>query len=173
VTQRGDDWVIELWRDVSDTNTYTPPLTDFDLVGIVSTPNGRYLLTTQGTTGQLWRIDTSTKAIVEVELDGPPLVNADGVVLRGHHLYVVQNFTRQITKLRLSGDWTTAETRDALLTPADRTFTTAKIARGQLLVVDSRFGFPPAAAVAEDRVVPIGLFWHAQGDGSAGPGPTG
>ena len=158
VTQRGGDWVIELWRDVSDTITYTPPLTDFDLGGIVGTRDGRYLLTTQGTTGQLWRIDIATKAIIQVDMDGSSLINADGIVLQGHHLYVVQNFSRQITKLRLSGDWSSAEVRDVLATAADRTFTTAKIARGQLLVVDSKFGFPPAAAVADDRVVPIDLF---------------
>jgi hypothetical protein len=157
VTQRDGDWVIELWRDVSDTITYTPSLTDFDLGGIVGTPDGRYLLTSQGTTGQLWRIDIATKAITEA-VDGPALVNADGIVLRGHHLYVVQNFSRQITKLRLSGDWSSAEVREVLATPADRTFTTAKIARGQLLVVDSKFGFAAEAAVAEDRVVPVDLF---------------
>jgi sugar lactone lactonase YvrE len=158
VTQQGGEWVIELWRDVSDTITYTPSLADFDLGGLVGTPDGRYLLTTQGTTGQLWRIDLATKSIIQVDLDGSLLVNADGIVLRGHDLYVVQNFSRQITKLHLSGDWSSGEVREVLPTPADRTFTTAKIARGQLLVVDSKFGFPPAAAVAEDRVVPIDLF---------------
>lgn len=40
VEQRGDEWVIELWRDVSDTITYTPSLADFDLGGIVGTPDG-------------------------------------------------------------------------------------------------------------------------------------
>ena len=90
-------------------------------------------------------------------MEGSPLVNADGIVLRGHHLYVVQNVSRQITRLRMSGDWSSAEVGDVLPTPADRTFTAAKIARGQLLVVDRKFGLPPAAAVAEDRVVPIDL----------------
>jgi len=158
VTQQGGEWVIELWRNVSATITYTPSLTDFDLGGVVGTPDGRYLLTTQGTTGQLWRIDLATKSIIQVDLNGSILVNADGIVLRGHDLYVVQNFSRQITKLHLSGDWSSGEVREVLPTPADRTFTTAKIARGQLLVVDSKFGFPPAAAVAADRVVPIDLF---------------
>jgi streptogramin lyase len=158
VTQQGGESVIELWGDVSDTITYTPSLADFDLGGVVGTPDGRYLLTTQGTTGQLWRIDLATKSIIQVGLDGSLLVNADGIVLQGHDLYVVQNFSRQITKLRLSGDWSGGEARDVLPTPANRTFTTAKIARGQLLAVDSKFGFPPAAAVAADRVVPIDLF---------------
>jgi hypothetical protein len=35
---------------------------------------------------------------------------------------------------------------------------TPQYARGQLLAVDSKFGFPLAAAIAADRVVPIDLF---------------
>src|SRR5215218_4568692 len=50
-------WRIARWLDVSPAITYTPSLTDFDLGGIVSTFDRRYLLTTQGTTGRLWRID--------------------------------------------------------------------------------------------------------------------
>ena len=88
VTQQGGEWVIELCRDVSDTITYTPSLIDFDLGGVVGTPDSRYLLTTHGTTGQLWRIDLATKAIVEVDVHGSPLANADGIVLPGHDLYV-------------------------------------------------------------------------------------
>jgi hypothetical protein len=69
---------------------YTPALTDFDLGGIVSTHDRRYLLAAQGTTGQLWRIDLRTLAIAEVELGGVRLINADGIVLRGRTLWVVQ-----------------------------------------------------------------------------------
>ena len=138
--------------------TYTASLTDFDLGGIVGTPDGRYILTSQGTTGQLWRIETATQAIGEVKVGGPALTNADGIVLQGHHLYVVQNFSRQITKLHLSGDWSSAGVREVRATPANRTLTTAKIARGQLLVVDSKFGFPATAALAEDRVLPLHRF---------------
>ena len=47
--------------------------------------NGRYLLTTQGTTGQLWRIDLWTRRISEVDLGGAGVLNADGIVLRGSH----------------------------------------------------------------------------------------
>jgi Cu-Zn family superoxide dismutase len=53
VGQHHGRWSIERWLDVSETITYTPALTDFDLGGIVSTPDGRYLLTSQGTTGRL------------------------------------------------------------------------------------------------------------------------
>ena len=151
-------WSIERWLDVSPAITYTPPLTDFDLGGIVSTPGGRYLLTTQGTTGQLWRIDLRTREIAEVDVSGAPLINADGIVLRGHTLWVVQNFTRQISKLALGPRYASATLEEVVPTPADRTFTTAKRVGSRLLAVDSKFGFPPAAAVAEDRVVTLDAF---------------
>ncbi|NJS15827.1 MAG: hypothetical protein HC788_16170, partial [Sphingopyxis sp.] len=53
--------------------------------------------------------------------------NADGIVLRGHTLWVVQNFTRQISELKLDGDWAsgklvsvTAASASARRRPADR-----------------------------------------------------
>src|SRR5262245_43579478 len=78
--QRGT-WRIDRFLDVSGTIAYTPPLTDFDLGGITISPNGRYLLTTQGTTGQLWRVDLWTRRITEVDLGGTRVTNADGIVL--------------------------------------------------------------------------------------------
>ncbi len=155
VARGASGWTIEPWLDVSATIPYTPALTDFDLGGITSTPDGRALLLTQGTTGQLWRVDLRTRAVAEVALDGAPLLNADGIVLHGRELYVVQNFVRQVSVLRLGRDWRTARTREVVATPADRTFTTAKLVRGRLLLVDSKFGFPPEAAVAQDRVVAV------------------
>ena len=149
---------IERWLDVSPPITYTPPLTDFDLGGIVSTPGGRYLLTSQGTTGQLWRIDLRTREIAEVDVSGAPLINADGIVLRGHTLWVVQNFSRQISKLKLGPRYGVATLEQVVQTPADRTFTTAKRVGSRLLAVDSKFGFPPAAAVAENRIVTLDAF---------------
>lgn len=158
VSRTGGQWSIALWRDVSDTVPYTAPLTDFDLGGIAVTPDRRYLLSTQGTTGRLWRMDLRTREIVEVTVDGAPLLNADGIVLRGRTLYVVQNFSRQVSRLTLARDWGSARTVAVLPTAADRTFTTAKLLDGRLLAVDSKFGFPPTAAVAEDRVVPLPRF---------------
>ena len=153
VTQSAGTWAISEWRDVSATISYTPSLTDFDLGGIVTTD--RFVLTSQGTTGQLWRIDVSSKDIVEVDLGGAAIVNADGIVLKGRKLWVVQNFSRQISEFRLQHDLASAVLRDVESTPADRTLTTAKLARGRLLAVDSQFGFDPAAAPADDRVISL------------------
>jgi Cu-Zn family superoxide dismutase len=155
VTEGAAGWRIESWLDVSGVIGYTPSLTDFDLGGIVSTPDRRYLLITQGTTGQLWRIRLADGQITEVAVDGAPLVNADGVALRGHTLFVVQNFRRQVSVLQLAGDWASASTTRVISTPADRTLTTADLARGRLLAVDSQFGFPPPPAQA--RVIAVDL----------------
>lgn len=146
----GGAWSATLWLDA--TGTIDVVLPGFNLGGIVATPDGRFLLVAQGTTGRLWRIDLGTKEVVPVDLGGATIVNADGIVLRGHKLYVVQNFLRQITELRLAGDWASAEVREVTATPANRTFTTAKFAHGRLLLVDSRFGLP-APHPAQDRVV--------------------
>ena len=158
VSNRFGHWRIDRFLDVSGTIAYTPPLTDFDLGGITISPNGRYLLTTQGTTGQLWRIDLWTRRITQVDLGGANVINADGIVLRGHTLYVVQNFSRQISKLQLGRHFERGRVVEVMPTPADRTFTTAKPVGRTLLAVDSKFGFPATAAVAEDRIVAIDTF---------------
>ncbi|MEO7851371.1 MAG: hypothetical protein ABIR94_03820, partial [Rubrivivax sp.] len=146
----GGAWQATLWLDAGATIPVVLP--GFNLGGIVATADGRYLLVSQGTTGRLWRIDLATKEVTPVDLGGASIVNADGIVLRGHTLWVVQNFTRQITELALNGRWDAAGVVSVTPTPANRTFTTATIANGRLLLVDSQFGFAPPFA-AENRVV--------------------
>jgi sugar lactone lactonase YvrE len=146
----GGAWQATLWLDASATIPVVLP--GFNLGGIVATPDDRHLLVAQGTTGRLWRIDLATQAITPVDLGGASIVNADGIVLRGHTLWVVQNFTRQITQLALDGQWASGQVISVRPTPANRTFTTAKIADGRLLLVDSQFGFAPPFAAA-DRVM--------------------
>jgi Cu-Zn family superoxide dismutase len=153
VSHRGGAWTIEDWLDVRSTIPYTAPLADFDLNGIVATVDRRHLLAVQSSTGRLWRIDLATRAVDEVETDGSPLTNGDGLVLRGTTLTVVQNFSRQVTTLRTDDGWDTARVVGVTPTDPARTFTTAKYVRGQILGVDSQFGF--AAPPAQDRVVPL------------------
>ncbi len=148
-------WSIEPFLDLSDDIGYTPPTTDFDVGGIVATPDGRFLLLSQGTTGQLWRVEIAGGEIVEVDLGGAAIPNADGIVLRGHRLWVVQNFLRQISLFRLDGSFESATLDDVIETPSDRTLTTAALFNGRLLAVDSQFGFAPETAAADDRVVRI------------------
>lgn len=147
-------WQLERWLDVSPVIAYTPSPADFDLGGIVSTPDGSYLLVVQGTTGQLWQISLRDRRIREVDLDSA-VTTADGLALRGHRLVVVQNFARQVTTVRLNHDWTASRIEAVTPTPSDRTLTTADVVGGELLAVDSQFGF--AAPPAEARVIALDL----------------
>lgn len=155
ITEGAAGWRLEAWLDVSPTIAYTPSTVDFDLGGIVTTHDDDHLLTSQGTTGQLWRIDLDTRDIVEVDLGGASIPNADGIVLKGKKLWVVQNFARQVSMFKLDSDAESARLKRVQRTPGDRTLTTAKLAKGRLLAVDSQFGFPPATAPAEDRVIAL------------------
>ena len=123
----------------------------FNVNGIVASPDGRYLLLAQSSTGSLFRVDRATGDITEIDLGGAS-VSGDGLVLRGRTLYAVEradldppqdgpdNVDGRIVEIRLSGDWTSGTllgyTRDATFDDP----TTAALARGRLLVVNSQFG---------------------------------
>ncbi|NUR05518.1 MAG: gluconolaconase [Nocardioidaceae bacterium] len=135
-------WTMETWADATGT---IPTQAGFNLGGIVVSPDRRALVVAQGNTGRLWRFDLRTKAVAEIDTGGADLTNADGLVLRGHRLYVVRNFSRVLTTLRLDDRGSRATLLRETATDPDRVFTTAKLAKGRLLLVDSKFDEPVAA----------------------------
>jgi Cu-Zn family superoxide dismutase len=149
---------LEPWLDLTGTPIeYTPG--QFNLNGIVATPDGRYLLTVQSNTGNLYRIDTQTKppqvSLVE-GLGKEALLNGDGLVLKGDTLYVVRN-QGLITKVSLDsldGESPSGHVEGNTLVPIPEDFpTTAALARGRLLVVNSQFaegGIAPVLVPPED-----------------------
>jgi hypothetical protein len=73
--------------------------------GIAATSNGEHLFVVDGRTAQLYRLDTATHTPIPVDLGGDTLPNADGVLLDGNTLYVVQNFRNRIAVVELSPDY--------------------------------------------------------------------
>jgi sugar lactone lactonase YvrE len=73
--------------------------------GIVATRNGEHLFVVDAATAQLYRLDTVTHTPVLVDLGGDTLPNADGLLLDGKTLYVVQNVRNRIAVVRLSPDY--------------------------------------------------------------------
>jgi DNA-binding beta-propeller fold protein YncE len=129
----------------------------FNLNGIVATPDGRYLLTVQSFTGQLFRIDTRTQRVREIDLDGAPLTQGDGLVLTDNTLYVIRN-QGFITKISLGNNFKSGEVvEDNITVPSptdevDGDFpTTGALVSGRLLVVNSQFdeGGPAGGADPE------------------------
>jgi sugar lactone lactonase YvrE len=71
--------------------------------GIAATPDGEHLFVIA--TAQLYRLDTATHTPVLVDLGVETLPNADGLLLDGKTLYVVQNVRNRIAVVELSPDY--------------------------------------------------------------------
>jgi sugar lactone lactonase YvrE len=158
---------LEPWLDLGGT-----PFVYRDGVnanGIVSFARGALLVVVQFNTGRLFRIDTRTKAVGEIDLGGAGLVGGDGLVADGSRLFVVRHLGGQITEVRLlrgrrEGRIGATITGDGLRFP-----TTAARDGERLLVVNSQFdqrgGRPvlpfTVASVALPPALPWRLPWHA------------
>jgi sugar lactone lactonase YvrE len=142
-------WRAELWADGTGR---IEQQAGFNLGGIVVSPDRRALVVAQGNVGRLWRFSLRSRRISEIGRGSANLVDADGLVLRGHRLIVVRNFSKRLTTLRLDEHGRVARPLSDVATDPDRVFTTAKIARGRLLLVDSKFdeavARPPYQVVA-------------------------
>ena len=109
------------------------------LNGIAASADGRYLIVVQTNTGQLFRIEVATKAIVEIDLGGETLTNGDGVVLDGQLLYAVRNRLGVIAVVRLAPDFASGVVVNSLADPSFAFPTTAAKVGDRLLVVNSQF----------------------------------
>lgn len=124
------------WLDL--TTTPLAYAAGFNLNGIEATRNGRWLIAVQSNTGKLWRISTRTKRVREIKL-AEPVIAGDGLVLRGRTLWVVRNRFGEIAKVRLSRRLASGRIVGRTTDPSFRFPTTADIAKGRMLVVNSQF----------------------------------
>jgi len=111
----------------------------FNLNGIDATRDGRYLIAVQSNTGELFRIGTRSKEVVEIDLRGETLTNGDGLVLRGHTLYVVRNQEELVSEVSLGRQFTSGRVKGSTSAPSLDFPTTGALVRGRLLVVNSQF----------------------------------
>ncbi|MFN8487280.1 MAG: hypothetical protein U0350_06780 [Caldilineaceae bacterium] len=80
----------------------------FQANGIVTTPDGKWLIIVNSDTGKLYRVDPATGATKAIELGDKDVHFGDGLVLAGQMLYVVQNYANQLTAVQLSADFAKA-----------------------------------------------------------------
>ena len=133
----GEGAGIEAWLEFSDT-----PLTyqeGFNLNGIASTPDGAYLIVVQSNTGQLFRINTETKEVTEIDLGGDTVMAGDGILLDGGTLYVTRNSAGLIVPVTLSDDYSSGTVGEGFSDPSFIYPTTIAKAGDTLLVVNSQF----------------------------------
>ena len=152
VAEHRGEWQVTTWADATGTITQEE---GFNLGGIVVSRDRNALIVAQGNVGKLWRFELATGAATEVDIGDADLTGADGLVRRGLHLIVVRNFPRMLATLHIDRSGHTARLDHELATDPDKVFTTAKIARGRLLLIDSHFDEEIAEPPYE--VVPIHL----------------
>jgi Cu-Zn family superoxide dismutase len=127
---------IEPWLDFGGTPIQYRG--GFNLNGIAATEDGRYLITVQFNTGELYRIDTETREITEIDLGGETLKTGDGLLLDGRTLYVVRESPGEIVPVRLSEDFASGTAGEAFSDPSFRFPTTIAGYEDRLLVVNSQ-----------------------------------
>ena len=114
------------------------PASPFNANGIRSTQNGKYVIFDDTNDGKLYRLETATGEIQEIQVDGRT-DNPDGLELRGHTLYAVDNQNELIVKVRLSGNYLEGRVVSNTTSPEFHTPTTVSIAGGRLLVANAEF----------------------------------
>jgi Cu-Zn family superoxide dismutase len=132
--------VVEPWLEVEPRITYSSGDGPFgvNLNGIVTSADGRLLLTVQTNSGRLFRIETEGQRIDEVVVEGAGLLFGDGLLRLDETVYVARNAANQIVRLHLGPDWISA-TSELLLEHNTLAFPTALASLGgRLLVVNSQ-----------------------------------
>ena len=127
---------LEVWLELENT-----PITyqrGFNLNGIAASKNGAYLLSVQFNTGELYRIDTETREIIQVNLGGAKLVTGDGLWLEGQTLFVVRENPAEIVVITLLEDFSSGTVTSRITDPSLDLPTTLAKAGKRLLVVNSQ-----------------------------------
>lgn len=134
----------------SDNYPFTPGA--FNSNGIVASANDRWLIIANSAAQMIYRVDPASGDAVEIDLGGASLPNADGLVLIGHTLYVVQNQLHQIAVVELAPDFTSGAVVETITNDAFRVPTTAARFGNALYAVNARFDIPPSPDVEYEIV---------------------
>ncbi len=140
---------LPIFLDLSGTSF---PAEEKSANGIAATADGRFLLVTHYSRGQLYLVRLSDKHVTRVDLHGQELKGPDGIVLTDAGvLYVVENDgVARIAKIDLSDRYDEGRILSRTTSPRFQTPTTAAIAGDRLVVVNSQFheaGKPPFTVV--------------------------
>jgi sugar lactone lactonase YvrE len=116
-----------------------------NLNGIQATPNGKTLIVAHSANAQLDRVDPATGASATIA--GISVPNVDGIVLAGRRLWAVQNFSNQVSRIRLAPDLTSGVVEEVITSDLFQVPTTAARFGSRLAVVNAKFdtGIPPTA----------------------------
>ena len=112
----------------------------FNLNGIVATPNGKTLIAVQTVAKKLLTIDPNTGVARAIDIGTYDLTNGDGLLLHGRTLYVVQNRDNKVAVFELSADLAKATFLRTITDPDLDVPTTIDRSGNRLYAVNARFG---------------------------------
>jgi sugar lactone lactonase YvrE len=118
---------------------------EFNLNGIQATANGKTLIVAHSANGQLYTVDPMTGS--SATIGGVSVPNVDGIVLEAGRLWAVQNFSNQVSRIRLAPDLTFGVVEEVITSELFQIPTTAARFGRRLAVVNAKFdtGIPPTA----------------------------
>ncbi len=118
----------------------------FNLNGIAATADGGTLVVAHTANARLYTVEPDTGASTQIA--GVSVPNVDGIVLSGRRLWAVQNFSNQVSVIRLSPDLSSGTVEQVIADSRFEVPTTAARFGSELAVVNGKFdtGFPPTAS---------------------------
>ena len=121
----------------------------FNLNGIRATPNGSTLIVAHTSNGELYTVDPATGS--SAAIDGVSVPNVDGILFEAGRVWAVQNFSNQVSRIRLAPDLTAGVVEETITHELFQVPATAARFGDRLAVVNAKFdtGFPPTAAEYE------------------------
>jgi sugar lactone lactonase YvrE len=124
-----------------------------NLNGIQATANGKTLIVAHSANAQLDTVDPTTGASATIA--GVSVPNVDGIVLEAGRLWAVQNFSNQVSRIRLRPNLESGVVEKVITSPLFQIPTTAARFGSRLAVVNAKFdtGIPPTADQYEVIVV--------------------
>ncbi len=129
----------------------------FNANGITSLSGGKKLAIVQSNTGKLFTINTTTKAVKEINLGGATVTNGDGLEAHGSRLYVVRNALNEVAIVKLRKGKSEGRIKDTIKSDLFAFPTTAARDGKRLLVVNSQFDKRATAPVLPFTVAAVRL----------------
>jgi sugar lactone lactonase YvrE len=110
--------------------------------GIEATRNGKALIVVNSSTGALFRVDPQTGAATQIDLGGEAVPQGDGLLLRGHTLYVVRNRSNEIAVVELASNLSSGTIVERITQENFDVPTTLARFGGAIYAVNARFTTP-------------------------------
>ena len=96
---------------------------EINLNGIQATANGKTLIVAHSTNAQLYTVDPASGASATIA--GISVPNVDGILLEAGRLWAVQNFSNQVSRIRLAPELTSGVVEEVITSPLFQVPTTA------------------------------------------------